>query len=201
MQDVVIPQDSHSDKPAEAVSRSPRLATGQPLQSSGEYPQYSFLAVVYSDPRQASRVLKALQTLKSPKLTDLDEAVYVTRDKRGRTLLQEPRPRRKKNIIGDSVVGMMAGAILLAPIDGSSLVEATDTVRRKVANVSLEDEFVRTVRARMEPDSSTIFLLIQRVRATEIIPRITPYGGTMLETSITRDERIRLAALEALRTH
>lgn len=185
MQDVVIP----------------RLDTGQPLQSSGEYPQYSFLAVVYSDPRQAGRVLKALQALKSPKLTDLDEAVYVTRDKRGRTLLQEPRPRRKKNIIGDSVVGMMAGAILLAPIDGSSLVEATDTVRRKVANVSLEDEFVRTVRARMEPDSSTIFLLIQRVRATEIIPRITPYGGTMLETSVTRDERIRLAALEALRTH
>ena len=197
MHDEMIP---HGD-PEESVTHSPALDRSQDRPNTREYQGKSFLAVVYAEREQAGKVLKALKAPKSPKLIDLADAVFVTRDKRGNIQLQEASLRRKKNTIGDSVAGMMVGAILLAPIDGVTLAGATETVRHKIANVRLEDDFIKELRALMQPDSSTIFLLVQRASPLEVIPRITPYGGTILETFLSQDELTRLEALRSPRVH
>ncbi|MGO8951506.1 MAG: DUF1269 domain-containing protein [Ktedonobacterales bacterium] len=202
MQDERIPQAPQVDEPAEPLAHPLPLDQDQDLQDSWEYHRNCLLAVVYPDKNRASKVLKTLKKLESPKLIDLEDAVYVTRDKKGGTQLREPGFFRKKNTIGDSIVGMVAGSILLTPIDGATLAVATSTVRYKVSNIHIEDRFILDVRAGMQPNSSTIFLLVGRASPAEVIPRITPYGGTILQTYLTQDEKTRLeAALKASRVH
>jgi uncharacterized membrane protein len=167
-----------------------------------DYGQNSFLAIVYPEKSRASKVLKALKQMRSPKLIDLEHAVYVTRDGRGRTQLRENGFRRKKNTVGDSITGLVAGSLLLAPIDGATLAEATDTVKQKVANLHVDGSFTQAVRAELQPDSSAIFLLIQKASPSEVIPRITPYGGTVLETFLSQGDKTRLEkAIRAARVH
>ena len=167
-----------------------------------EYRKNSFLAIVYPEKSRARTVLNALKRMRSPKLIDLEKAAYVTRDGRGRTQLRELGSRRKKNTIGDSITGLVAGSLLLARIDGATLAEATDTVKHKLANLHVDESFTKAVRTELRPDSSAIFLLIQKASPAEVIPRITPYGGTVLETFLAEGDRTRLEeAIRAGRVH
>jgi uncharacterized membrane protein len=151
---------------------------------------------------RAKKVLNALKQMRSPKLVDLENAAYVTRDRKGRTQLQESGSRRKKNTIGDSITGLLAGSLLLAPIDGETLAEATDTVKHKLASLHLDESFTEAVRAELQADSSAIFLLIQKAFPAEVIPRFTPYGGTILETFLPEADKTRLLeAIRAARVH
>jgi uncharacterized membrane protein len=196
MQDEMI---SHGPRLDEPSSDLPTASRGQ---GSWEYRKNSFLAIVYPEKSRARKMLKALKQMRSPKLIDLENAVYVTRDGRGRTQLRESGFRRKKNTVGDSITGLVAGTVLLAPIDGATLAEATDTVKQKVANLHVDESFTEAVRTELQPDSSAIFLLIQKASPSEVIPRITPYGGTILETFLTEADKTRLEeAVRSARVH
>jgi uncharacterized membrane protein len=196
MQDEMI---SHRPSLDELSSDLLPAAQGQ---DPWEYRNNSFLAIVYPEKSRASKVLKALKQMRSPKLIDLEHAVYVTRDGRGRTQLRESGFRRKKNTVGDSITGLVAGSVLLAPIDGATLAEATNTVKQKLANLHVDESFTEAVRTELQPDSSAIFLLIQKASPSEVIPRITPYGGTVLETFLAEVDKTRLEeAIRAARVH
>jgi uncharacterized membrane protein len=196
MQDEMI---SHGPRVDESSSEIPVAAPGQ---DPWEYGKNSFLVIVYPEKSRARNVLKALKQMRSSKLIDLEHAVYVTRDGRGRTQLREFGFRRKKNIVGDSITGLVAGSLLLAPIDGATLAEATDTVKQKLANLHVDESFNKAVRTELQPDSSAIFLLIQKASPSEVIPRITPYGGTVLETFLSDVDKTRLEeAIRAARAH
>jgi uncharacterized membrane protein len=195
-------QDEMSSYGPHPPGASPELLPAARVQDPWEYRKNSFLAIVYPEKSRANKVLKALKHMKSPKLIDLENAVCVTRDGRGRTQLQEPGFRRKKNTVGDSITGLVTGSLLLAPIDGATLAEATDTVKQKLANLYVDKSFIEAVRTELQPDSSAIFLLIQKASPSEVIPRITPYGGTILETFLTEMDKTRLEdAIRASRVH
>jgi uncharacterized membrane protein len=193
----------------EMISHGPRLDESSSelrpatrSQDPWEYRKNSFLAIVYPEKSRAKKVLRALKQMKSPKLIDLENAVSVTRDGRGRTQLRESGFRRKKNTVGDSITGLVAGSLLLAPIDGATLAEATDTVKHKLAYLHIDESFIEAVRTELQPDSSAIFFLIQKAFPSEVIPRITPYGGTILETFLTEVDKTRLEeAIRAARVH
>jgi uncharacterized membrane protein len=196
MQDEMISHGPRLDEPSADLLPAARS------QDPWEYRTNSFLAIVYSETSRAGKVLKALKQMRSPKLIDLESAVYVTRDGRGRTQLREPGFRRKKNTIGDSITGLVAGSILLAPIGGVTLAEATDTVKHKLANLHVDRSFTEAVRTELQPDSSAIFILIQKASPSEVIPRITPYGGTVLETFLSEVDKTRLEeAIRAASVH
>jgi uncharacterized membrane protein len=196
MQDEMI---SHGPRLDESSSDFLPASRGQ---DPWEYRKNSFLAIVYPEKSRARKMLKALKQIRSPKLIDLENAVYVTRDGRGRTQLREAGFRRKKNTIGDSITGLVAGSVLLAPVDGATLAEATDTVKHKLANLHVDESFTEAVRTELQPDSSAIFLLIQKASPSEVIPRITPYGGAVLETFLSEVDKTRLEeAIRAARVH
>lgn len=196
MHDEMISHGPHLDE------SSSELLPADRGQDPWEYRKNSFLAIFYPEKSRARKVLKALKQMRSPKLIDLEHSVYVTRDGRGRTQLREVGFRRKKNTVGDSITGLVAGSLLLAPIDGATLAEATDTVKHKLANLHIDVSFTEAVRTELQPDSSAIFLLIQKASPSEVIPRITPYGGTVLETFLSEVDKTHLEeAIRAARVH
>jgi uncharacterized membrane protein len=166
------------------------------------YLQNGFLAIVYPEKNRAAKVLRLLTQLQSPKLADLEDAVFVTRDKKGTAELHQLGHGKKKNTVGNSIVGLVVGTFLLGEIGGDTLEEDTPQVRNRLRDVQVQDGFSEELRKLMQPDSSAIFLLVRRALPGEVIPRIIPYGGTVLETSITRDEQTHLRdALKVAKAH
>jgi uncharacterized membrane protein len=163
----------------------------------------NFFAVVYPEKDRAEKVIETLQKLPFEKLADLEDAVYVTKDKKGRAQLHHTKHTAKKG----SIVGLAVDAILLMPLGGietDRLAEraTTETFISKIANVGIEEAFIRELRAAMKPDSSAMFLLARKVPADEVLPRVSAYGGTILETSLTPDAQRQLQqALKEIQRH
>jgi len=166
------------------------------------YLQNGFLAIVYPEKDRAAKVLTLLTKLHSPKLADLEDAVFVTRDKKGTAELHQLGRGKKKNTVGNSIVGLLVGTFLLGEIGGDALAEDGPEVRSRLRDVQIQDSFSEELCKLMQPDSSAIFLLVRQASPAEVIPRIIPYGGTVLETAIDRNEQAHLRdALKVAKGH
>jgi uncharacterized membrane protein len=162
-----------------------------------------FWAIVYLEKDRAPKVLKMLKEVGSSKLADLDDAVYVTRNKKGATELRQVGRGRRTSVMGDSIVGLVVGVLLLPEIGGFPQEEEVPAkARSEMAKIHIRESFTLELRERLQPSSSAIFLLMRKASPTNVIPRILPYGGTFLETSLNQDEQSHLqTAWKAARVH
>ena len=166
--------------------------------------QNGFWAIVYLEKDRAAKVLKMLKEVGSSKLADLDDAVYVTRNKKGATELRQVGRGRRTSVMGDSIVGLVVGVLLLPEIGGfpQEEEEVPAKARGEMAKIHIRESFTLELRERLQPSSSAIFLLMRKASPTTVIPRILPYGGTFLETSLNQDEQSHLqTAWKAARLH
>src|SRR5215469_15127597 len=151
-----------------------------------------FLATVYPDKDRAAKVLKMLKEVNSPKLVDLDDAVYVSRNKKGTTELRQVGRGSRTSVMRDSIVGLVVGVLLLPEIGGFPQEEMPAKAHSEMAKIHIQESFSLELRERMQPSSSAIFLLMRKAAPSDVIPRILPYGGTLLETSFNQDEQSHL---------
>lgn len=160
-----------------------------------------FWVIVYQENDRAASVLKMLKEVRSSKLADLDDAVYVTRNKKGTTELRQVGRGRKTGVMRDSIVGLVVGMLLLPEIGGFPE-EVLEEARSKMARVHIQESFSLELRERLKPSSSAIFLLMRKAAPADVIPRILPYGGTFLETSLSQEDQAHLqTAWKTARVH
>jgi uncharacterized membrane protein len=200
MQDEMI---LHVDSGSEFIAELP-LAESQ-VADRWVSLQNGFWAIMYLEKDRAASVLKMLKEVHSPKLADLDDAVYVTRNKKGATELREVSRGRPTGVMVNSIVGLVVGMLLLPEIGGFPQKEREEVpaeARREMGKIHLQESFSLEVRERLQPSSSAIFLLLRKASPAEVIPRILPYGGSFLETSLNQEGQSHLqAAWKAARVH
>jgi uncharacterized membrane protein len=122
----------------------------------------------------------------------LDIAVVVRHPDGSFTFNREPVPA-VANILGSTVVGFLAGLVLLAPMTGATvgaLVGGAGTAA-SLAAVGIEDDFVREVEGLMKPGTSALFVLDSEGDMDVILHAIRGLGGTVLRTNVDL-ERVKL---------
>jgi uncharacterized membrane protein len=158
------------------------------------FSESQFFAITYPSKDQAAHVIKILKRIQSAKLIDLEDAVYVTKNKNGNVKLHQARLTTGKATLGGSAVGLVVGSLLLTPIGGAAIGAAAGALAAKTSDVGIEDKFIRELSEQMQPDSSAIFLLVRSVSRDDVLPQITPYGGKVLETSLQPELAAQLQA-------
>ncbi len=80
--------------------------------------------------------------------------------------------------------GLLIGALFLAPVLGAAVGAATGALAGALADVGIDDAFMRELGAELQPNSSALFLLVVRAAPGQIIADLTPFGGTVLRTTL-----------------
>jgi len=115
----------------------------------------------------------------------LDVAVVVRHPDGSFTCNREPFPA-VANILGCTVVGFLAGLVLLAPLTGAAvgaLLGGAGTAA-SVAAVGIGDDFVREVEGLMKPGTSALFVLDSEGDMEVILHTIQGLGGTVLRSNV-----------------
>jgi uncharacterized membrane protein len=115
----------------------------------------------------------------------LDVAVVVRHPDGSFTCNREPFPA-VANILGCTVVGFLAGLVLLAPLTGAAvgaLLGGAGTAA-SVTAVGIGDDFVREVEGLMKPGTSALFVLDSEGNMEVILHTIQGLGGTVLRTNV-----------------
>jgi len=160
------------------------------------------IAIAYPDVNRAEQVLATLSQLQSAYLIDLDDAVYVTKDAQGRVQLHQPMNSTGAAAAGGAVMGGIFGFVLglfvLMPLAGAAvgagIGAGTGALAGHFADYGIDDNFVKQLEASLKPNTSAIMVLVSRVNPDKVLPEVSKYGGTLVRTSLSKENDAKLHA-------
>jgi uncharacterized membrane protein len=143
-------------------------------------------AIGYDDTERADQVRHEIQRLGwEDHALLLDDVAIVVRHSDGSfTLDREPFPA-VSNVLGSTVVGLLAGLVLGAPLIGAAVGAAVGGAgTATAAAVGIDGDFVDEVKGLMRPGTSALFVLDSEGDMDVILHRIRGLGGTVLMSNV-----------------
>jgi len=168
------------------------------------------IAVAYDDIHKAETVRQKLLSLELSHLVDLEDALVVTHDAKGKVKLNQLHNLTAAGATSGAFWGLLIGAIFSIPFFGpgaaffpflTALVGAGGgALSGHLADIGVSDDFAKQCGERLTPGTSALFVLVRKATPDKVLDEIRPYGGTVLTTSLTRDAEAKLQqALEPVR--
>jgi len=164
------------------------------------------------DMYRASEVLNTLQEMNDNWVVDLNDAVAVYRDYKGKLRVDQSYQATTAEGAGwGALVGGMLGALIAAPFTGGASVAAV-LAAGSLSGVALgatagaidaeswkedygiSDDFVQQVGTMVQPGDSAIFALLRSLDPDLVAAQFKGYGGTILRTTLNPVQRAKVEA-------
>lgn len=154
----------------------------------------------------ADQVLNKLAALQKEHLIDLEDSCIVVRDHSGQVHLKQAmnlvRMGAASGGLSGAMWGSLIGLLFLNPLagllTGAAFGAGAGALSGALVDYGIDDAFIRSLGATIEPGSSALFVLVRRVMPDKVLPELRPFGGTVLRTSLSneQEERLRQALQE-----
>jgi uncharacterized membrane protein len=165
------------------------------------------VCIAYKDRETADKVLNDLRRLEVEHLIDLEDACVVDRDDKGKVHLKQAVNLTAAGAASGSVwgglFGLLIGMLFLNPLlgwlGGAAVGAGAGALSGKLADYGIDDDFIKSLGSHIAPGTSALFVLVRKVTPDKVVPEIQKYGGTVLKTSLSKeqDERLRKALAAA----
>lgn len=157
----------------------------------------NLVVVAYPDEYRAAEVMAALRRLNKQYLIDLEDACYVTKDARGKIKLHQNTSLTGAGAAWGGLWGMLIGLLFFVPFLGFAIGAGMGAITGKLSDYGIDDKFAKQLTSTLQPNSSALFVLVQRSTPDKVVPELAKYGGTILQTSLPKETEDKLrAALE-----
>jgi uncharacterized membrane protein len=154
----------------------------------------SLVAIAYPDAGTADRVRAELVEATKEHLIELEDAVVVERRDDGKIKLHQAMSPGAAGAAGGALWGGLIGLIFLAPLLGMAVGAAAGGIGGKMADVGVNDDFLKTLGARLEPGGAALIALGSSGAPERVVERLRPFGGEVIQTSLDADEEEHLRA-------
>lgn len=144
----------------------------------------------FEDPNGADRVLLALQGMQEQQMITLEDATVVSWPEGNK----KPKASQLHGTSGVGAIsgafwGFLIGAIFFVP----SLGVGTGALNSPLANVGIDDDFIREVREKVTEGTSALFALTSGVTALdEVVEELKLYDFEIISTSLPEEQERQL---------
>ena len=152
----------------------------------------TLIAIGYPDAQTAEEVRGVLIQATKEKLVDLQDAVVVEHGPDGKIKLNQAVSTTGAGAAGGALWGGLIGLLFLAPLVGMAVGAASGAVAGKMADVGVNDDFMKQLGARLEPGAAALIALGSSSAPDKLLERLQPYGGDVIQTSLSGEEEERL---------
>jgi uncharacterized membrane protein len=160
------------------------------------------VVVAYPDEFRAAEVLADLRRAQSEYFIDLEDAVYLTKNQDGKVKLHQSHDLTAVGAVGGALWGTVVGFLFLVPLLGAAVGAGIGALTASLGDYGIDDNFARSLSARLTPGSSAIAILLRSSTPDKLIPELSKFGGTVLQTSLSDEAEARLrAALAGIPGH
>jgi uncharacterized membrane protein len=157
-----------------------------------------FLAVTYDGELAAQEVRVKLLKMQKEHLIDLEDAVVAIKKPNGKIKLHQMTNLMASGACGGSFWGALIGLIFFSPLLGAVIGGSVGAVTGALGDVGIDDKFMKALSGQMQPNSSTLFVLIRSITPDKVLEEVQPFGGKLLQTSLShKDEGKLQSALDA----
>ena len=181
---------------------------------------YNLIVVGFKkDKFRASEVLNELSEMNDDWVIDLKDAVAAYRDDQGKLRVDQSYQMTTGEgaALGGlwgSLIGLTIGVIAAPVTAGASAAVAAGSMAAGVLgggalgaaggaidadwwrkDYGISEDFVRDVGAMVQPGDSAIFALLRRGDRNELADRFRGYGGTIIQSSLTKEQADKVQAV------
>ena len=147
----------------------------------------------FNDPSGADRVLLALQGMQERQLITLQDAAVVTWPE-GR---KKPQTRELHSMAGAGAAmgalwGMLFGLIFFVPLLGMAIGAGMGALGGSLADVGIDDDFIKQVREKVTPGTSALFALTSGATEDRVIEELKQYEFEIISTSLSTEQEQKL---------
>jgi uncharacterized membrane protein len=153
------------------------------------------VAIAYPDMDTAERVRQELLRAADEGLAQLVDAVVIERTRDGEVKLHQLRSMAKREAAVGAAAGAAIGLLFLAPLLGAAFGATIGGLGGKLSEEGVDDVFMQDLGARLRPGAAALIVLGSTEARDELIERVKPYGGEVVQTSLrwTDEQQLREA--------
>jgi uncharacterized membrane protein len=79
------------------------------------------------------------------------------------------------------------GVLFFVPVFGMAIGAGLGALMGKLEKSGIDKEFQKQVRDLLQPGTSALFLVVEKVTPDKAVEALSKYGGTVLKSSLTRE--------------
>jgi uncharacterized membrane protein len=152
----------------------------------------NLIAVAYDDVGTARDVLLTLNGLSVERAITLDDAVIAEHRPDGKIKLHQTAKPGTVGAAGGALWGGLIGLLFLAPFLGMAFGAAAGGAAGAMSDVGVDDTFMKRLGEDLQPGSAAVIVLVRESTPDKVLPRISPYGGRVIHSSLSDETEAQL---------
>lgn len=125
-------------------------------------------------------------------LLELEDAVVATKDADGKVRLNQAVNLSAAGVISGGFWGTIVGIMFLSPLFGAAIGATSGAISGALTDAGIDDQLMKTLAEKMEANTSALFVLIRKATPDKVVKEIEKFGGTILQSSLSHEDEVRL---------
>lgn len=148
----------------------------------------NLVVIGFDDETTAFEMRAELAKMQKEYLIDMEDVVVVTKDEKDKVKLHQAVNLTASGAVGGSFWGMLIGFLFLNPLAGAAVGAGAGALSGKLADIGINDQFMKDLGATFKPGSSALFVLVREATPDKVLEGLKKFKGTVLQTSLTKDK-------------
>jgi uncharacterized membrane protein len=150
----------------------------------------NLIVVGFDTPADAFEMRAALAKMQGQYLIEMEDAVVVTRDDKGKVQLHQAANLTAAGAVGGAFWGSLIGLLFLNPLLGAAIGAGSGALSGKLTDIGINDQFMKDLGQTLTPGHSALFVLVRQSTPDKVLEGLKPFAGKgrILQTSLDKDK-------------
>ena len=145
------------------------------------------IAIGYPDEATAEAAADEARRLAHDLIIQPDAIAVIVRDKEGKYHVHTSHHPVSGGAVWGMFWGLLFGMLFFIPVFGMAIGAGMGALMGKLGKAGINKEFEEQVRGLVQPGTSCLFLMVEKVTPDKAIEAMSKFGGTVLKTSLSKE--------------
>lgn len=145
------------------------------------------IAIGYDDTTTAIQAMEEVEKLQGDLIIEADAVAAIIRSPEGKLKTITNQHTVGAGTVSGMFWGMLFGLLFFVPFLGMAVGAGMGAVMGKVAKSGIDQQFQDQVRDMLQPGTSALFMVVEKVTPDKAIDALSRFGGKVLKTSLSEE--------------
>ncbi len=152
------------------------------------------IAIGYDDQDTAEQAAEEVYRLAHDLVIEPEAVAVIKRDKNGKYKVTTNHHPVAEGVTWGMFWGVLFGLLFFIPVFGLAVGGVFGALFGTLDKIGIDKTFAQEVRDMLAPDTSALFLVVDKVTPDKAVQALSKYGGRVLKTSLSQDAEQQLQA-------
>jgi uncharacterized membrane protein len=145
------------------------------------------IAIGYPDEETAVKAMDEAERLADELVIQPDAIAAIIRRQDGKFRVVTNQHAVAGGATWGAFWGLLFGLLFFVPLLGAALGAVSGALTGKILEAGIDKQFQEEVRDVLQPGTSALFMIVEKMTTDKAIEALRPYGGKVLKSSLSTD--------------